>query len=589
MITTSTGASGRLAQAKLATALVGYCFARFPSLSAALFLSLLSTVAELAAIGSLFPLAELAAGRIIEADSQWGVIAGIVAGPPSVAVFLALFATLLLIRLVTAFLSNLVVAYVSRQLIAHFSSTAFAQFMEQLSFEEIQRRSIGYFMNLAGDEANRASQVVASFLRFVPVAALALMYFAALMYKSLWLGLVVAGFLSIAGLSLIGAFRKTHRLSGRQQQESRALNSYFMDSMNSLRTVRAYTAEAFVAGRYRKMIYGYARTCFLVDALNLLSRFGPGVVVVLAGWLLVLSAGETSRLIAHFPFIMVTLVLLLRFFPVVGQAVDTFMRMVADLRVGQDLTSLLSNVAHYAESRVETDETQIAQVSEIRFENVSFWYESGRAVLRDFSAIFEKGRSYVLVGASGVGKSTLVDLLVNFYRPSRGRILVNGLDAAHLSIQSLRQRILLVEQSPRILNDTVMSNVTLGRSFTEAEVRDACRGACIEDEIDRLPEGFATVLSYQGANLSGGQRQRLAIARALVRQPDVLLLDESTSALDETTRAAVIGNLLAWSRQRLLICITHDQGLARQFDVVLALQRLEAAADKGKAENEIST
>jgi ABC-type multidrug transport system fused ATPase/permease subunit len=553
--------------------LVRYVLTRVPLLYLCLFLALLSVAVELSAMASLFPLAEIAAGREISAASHWGRFTSFLGLPSGLEFFLILFLGLLLLRSATTLSSNALTSYFSRQLIARFSSGAFSAFMQGLTLEETHRNSIGYYIGLAGDEANRASEVMTALIRLVPTVVLGSLYFAAIIYVSTNAALGVIAFLVASLLVLRSAFVKSHALAARQQAESRALNSHFIDSLSSLRTVRGFTAEGFVVGRYAQMLRSYARTCFLADFVNMLARAAPAIVLLTLAEAWAVWGVDATHLAAQFPFVVVIVVLLMRFFPVVGQAIDIFIRMIGDIRVGQDVAGILRDAEQRHASQTHGRELEDARVVRIQFDQVSFHYRPAHPILRDFSADFIAGESYAIVGPSGVGKSTFVDLLLKFYEPTDGRILINAHDLSGLDPASVRQRILIVEQHARIFNETVFNNIAFGLSPSLEEVRGACRIACVEDDIDQLPEGFSTMLNYQGSNLSGGQRQRLALARALLRSPDVLVLDEATNALDHGTRSRVIANVCAEYRSRLLICVTHDREIAARFDHTLEIQR----------------
>jgi len=555
--------------------LVSYAVRTFPSLTVCVVLSLASVGTELAAMTSLVPLTELAVGRQISSASTWALVPRWLGQTPDLHFYVMLFLVLILLRLLTSFATSLLVSHLSRQMIAHFSSEAFESFVNHLAFEEIQHRSVGYFINLAGDEANRASQVIGALLRLVPVTALGMLYFSALVYASPWVAVGVTGFSVLSLISLGQTFRTVHRLGAQQQQESRDLNSHFLDSLNSLRTVRSYTAEAVVTREYRRMIYRYVRTCFQVDALSLLSSFVPALMLILAGGAAVLWVIDASVVATHVSVIMVAVVLLLRFFPVAGQAIDIFLRLVADLRAGDDLRRVLRDVSsRRVIEPVQGDVPMTEPVRRLRFDNVSFGYSGRDLVLRGLTVSFQAGRHYAVLGRSGIGKSTFVDLLLKFYTLHHGRITVNDVELSRVNTQWLRDRIRVVEQHARLFNDTIFNNVAFGAVVPMDAVREACRIACIEPDIDRLPDGFNTRVTYQGSNLSGGQRQRLAIARALVRNPDVLILDESVNALDVATRRQVLTSIREAYSHRIVICITHDPAVSKQFDQVLEFAQL---------------
>jgi ABC-type bacteriocin/lantibiotic exporter with double-glycine peptidase domain len=180
--------------------------------------------------------------------------------------------------------------------------------------------------------------------------------------------------------------------------------------------------------------------------------------------------------------------------------------------------------------------------------------------------VLRSGYSYALVGASGIGKSTFVDLLVRLTKPSRGTILFRGNDLESLSIYELRQKVFVIPQEVEMIHDTVKENLLLGlseekrRQITENELFHVCKQVGLHDEIQRLAEQYETVIGERGKLFSGGQKQRLAIARGLLRDPEVLVLDEATSGLDLQAEREIFTRLDEWCKQRpnrLLIIISH--------------------------------
>jgi ABC-type multidrug transport system fused ATPase/permease subunit len=213
---------------------------------------------------------------------------------------------------------------------------------------------------------------------------------------------------------------------------------------------------------------------------------------------------------------------------------------------------------------------------------VYFEHVDGKPVLQDFSAIIRRGRSYAIVGASGSGKSTFLDLLLGFYVPAKGSILINGVLLCQIDPSVLRSKAVLVAQDTAVFNDTVANNLRLGFDASRGDLDRACRIACIDEFIADLPNGYDALLNYRGSNFSGGQKQRIGIARAVLRHPDVLLLDESTSALDGATREQVVGNLLKEYKDRILVFVTHDSFVMSRVDEVIDLspQQNETVASR---------
>jgi ABC-type multidrug transport system fused ATPase/permease subunit len=436
----------------------------------------------------------------------------------------------------------------------------------------VQKETIGHYITLAGDEANRASQIVASFTRLVPIGALVCLYGAALFVHSAQLGTAILLFFLVTLLSLWGGFRKSLELGRRQQQESRTLNTHFIESLSGLRTVRGYNGEDFVSDKYDRMISGYAWTSFAVDLVNLLGRMIPAallVLLLLAGILLFLDERTFSQ---HVAFAFVSAAMVMRLLPVVGQGLDAMLRLTADLKAASNVSEVLEVVRSAGSKPSGARLAMLKSIVRIDFEKVRFSYgDAAPDVLRDFSATFEAGHSYAIAGPSGSGKSTLVDLLLGFFAPRSGRIRVNGIDVSEIPMESLRHRIALVEQSTRVFHASILQNVVLGRNLPQADAERSLADAEMEDFVARLNDGADTVLAFQGSNLSGGQRQRLGIARGLAGAPDVIILDESTAGLDADTRDRVVRKLRQLFRERILILLTHDEDLLSQVDVVVSI------------------
>jgi len=200
---------------------------------------------------------------------------------------------------------------------------------------------------------------------------------------------------------------------------------------------------------------------------------------------------------------------------------------------------------------------------DIEFDRVSFTY-GGDAVLNELSFRVQAGSICAILGPSGAGKSTLADLLIRFYDPNAGAIRIDGRDLRDLPLAEVRHLIMLVDQSPYLFQASVRENIAYARpDATDAEITEAANAACIHERILALPKGYDTVIAERGQTLSAGERQRIALARALLANPKILVLDEPTSALDEANERAIAETLVRVAEGRTAILITHRASLAR--------------------------
>ncbi len=207
---------------------------------------------------------------------------------------------------------------------------------------------------------------------------------------------------------------------------------------------------------------------------------------------------------------------------------------------------------------------------EVEFRNVGFSYNGKETVLADVSFSVRAGEHAAIVGPSGVGKTTLVSLLLQFYRPQKGEILVDGRPSIEYELRSLRRRIGYVPQSPTLLKGTIADNLRYGDpEASDSELEKAARAAGIHDFISSLPEGYQALVGERGVNFSEGQKQRLAIARALVKDPDIVILDEPTAALDSQTEASIFATLPEMVRGKTLFIVAHRLSTIRQSDRIL--------------------
>jgi ATP-binding cassette subfamily B protein/subfamily B ATP-binding cassette protein MsbA len=214
-----------------------------------------------------------------------------------------------------------------------------------------------------------------------------------------------------------------------------------------------------------------------------------------------------------------------------------------------------------------------AVVREIRFENVEFEYRPGRPVVRDFNVTVSGGSVVALVGRSGAGKTTVTDLVARFHDPTKGRILLNGTDIRDFRLGSYRDLLAIVQQDVFLFDGSVRDNIAYGRhDAADAEIEDAAQRANAHEFIVRLPEKYETFIGERGVKLSGGQQQRLAIARAVLKAPQILILDEATSNLDTESEQLIQASMAALLAGRTTFVIAHRLSTVRRADLILLME-----------------
>ncbi len=267
-------------------------------------------------------------------------------------------------------------------------------------------------------------------------------------------------------------------------------------------------------------------------------------------------------------------------FPVFS-SLFSFSRMATGLASAQRILTVITTPTDVDQN--EQGHTATVQ-GEIVFEHVDFGYAADKQVIHDASFTIHPGQTIAIVGQTGSGKTTITKLINRTYEADRGRILIDGVDARDWNLAALRSQISIIEQEIFLFSRSITENIRFGRpDATQAEVEDAARKAQAHDFVMRLPDGYDTVIGQRGVTLSGGQRQRLAIARAFVTNPRILILDDSTSAIDSATEDRIQKAIWAAAKGRTTILITHRLSQIRWADHIIVLRRGRIVA-QGKHE-----
>jgi len=390
-----------------------------------------------------------------------------------------------------------------------------------------------------------------------------------------FVALVIAPLLTLALQPVLRKLRKGHR---RLRGDYGEITSVLQEAVSGVRLVKSFRGESYEDKRFMEASHRYSsgmvritRIASLSQPMTELIGVSVAMMILWIGAREVLLGGPGAMDSATLNTFMIMVMRLLPPLKQLSQAPTTAQQSFASAE------RLFEVLDQPTEMQLDRGTRQVDGLREaIAFEAVSFAYDD-EPVLRDVSFVAKRGEVVALVGASGAGKSTLVDLIPRFYEPSSGVIRLDGVDTREIGLASLRGLTGIVSQDTVLFNDTVRSNIAYGATdrFTDGQIEAAARAANAHGFISELPDGYDTVLGERGTRLSGGQRQRLAIARALLTDPPILILDEATSALDTESERLVqeaIDRLLAG---RTVFVIAHRLSTVVHADQILVLERGE--------------
>jgi ATP-binding cassette subfamily B protein/subfamily B ATP-binding cassette protein MsbA len=344
------------------------------------------------------------------------------------------------------------------------------------------------------------------------------------------------------------------------------------EAFSGIRVVRAFGREMrecldYIRGRHtvlRKELFAHRRELVLWTSWGLLIAGVNVIIVWYGGYLNAVGRASIGDIMA---FQWYTFLLL----NPVWNIVNSFSELQRSLAAMERVFEVLAMEGDKPDRPDAVDAPRV--VNEIRFENVEFEYREGRPVVRDFNVVVPGGSVVALVGRSGAGKTTVTDLVARFHDPTRGRILVNGADIRDFRLKTFRDLLAIVQQDVFLFDGSVRDNIAYGRSHAaDAEIEDAARRANAHEFIEKLPERYETFVGERGVKLSGGQQQRLAIARAILASPQILILDEATSNLDTESEQLIQASMATLLAGRTTFVIAHRLSTIRRADLILLME-----------------
>lgn len=388
---------------------------------------------------------------------------------------------------------------------------------------------------------------------------------------------VIAVIIVVLYVIIVLTFNKWYeKLNRKQMEDNSQLTSYMVESLNGIQMVKAYNVERKVKleteikfVKLLKSIFKLSWVSNMQSSLKIFVELVGGVIILWVGGVSVINGEMTIGALITFNSLLVYFL----------DPVKNLINLQPQMQTAVVAADRLGEILDLEAEKTEKESRKMAPLTlagDIQIRNLDFRYGTRRQVLSDINLTIKKGEKVAFVGESGSGKTTLSKLLLHLYSPEKGEILINGNNIEDIRLECLRERIAYIPQETFLFSGSIYDNLVLGMDDVDMDnVVEAAKLAQAHDFINELPLRYETRLEENGANLSGGQRQRLAIARAMLKKPDILILDEATSNLDSITERALDKTINEFSKEMTTIFIAHRLSTIKDCDRIFVM-------DKGK-------
>ncbi len=478
----------------------------------------------------------------------------------------------LVIRSIFEFLQSYIMSDVGQKVIRDVRNQIYDK-LQSLSLDYFTQKRSGELISRITNDVKLIENAVSYALTDLVYQSFQVICFALVTFLINWrMALISIVVLPLVMVPMIAVGKILRKLSKRSQEKMADINSLLVETFIGVRIVRAFCAEARELERFKKQNHEYYRIAMKSIKRMLVLGIVTELIGVAMALFIIYYSGrqvmEGNLSFGAFALFMAALLSLIRPFRKLSQVNSIMEQAVAASSRIYEVMDTSSSIQEKSQAQ------QLAGFKKnIAFEDVWFSY-ADQDILKGINLQVQKGQMLAIVGPSGVGKTTLVDLIPRFYDPKRGRILIDGIDIRELTLKSLRQQIGIVTQETILFNDTIRANILYGKPDASwQEIEEAAKQAYAHDFIEYLPLGYDTIIGDRGMKLSGGERQRIAIARALLKNPPILILDEATSQLDTESERIVQEALNRLIYGRTVFVIAHRLSTVKGAHLIVVLDR----------------
>ncbi len=477
-----------------------------------------------------------------------------------------------LISVVISMFHSVVTSVVAAKLSYDLKKTIFTA-IERLSISFYTSRQTGGLMAQVTNDANTIYWFFCDGVPYFLVNIVQIVVVLAIMLWNNWLLTLLALItVPLVFFSIKALFAKMEKLHAKRWAKSRGMNAILSDVLSGMRVVKAFSKEKDEIKRFRKSSVSVAEAeqntsifaTLAFPGVNLLFSISNLIVLGAGGWM-VIQGDMTYGL----------LLLFISYMNMIYAPMYSFVDMVSWFTDSLNAMSRLIEVMDAEPDVVEAKEPKsLGNIrGEVEFRHVDFSYDKNRKIIDDVSFTVEAGQALGIVGHTGAGKSTLANLLIRLYDVTAGEILIDGINVKDISFAELRKHIAIVSQETYLFMGTILDNIRYARpDATYEEVIEAAKIAGAHDFIIKLPDGYATMIGFGYKDLSGGERQRLSIARSILRDPKILILDEATAAMDTETERKIQTAIERLSKGRTTITIAHRLSTLRDADKLIVIE-----------------
>lgn len=485
----------------------------------------------------------------------------------------------ILVILAVLFVASSLFSYIQSRLSAKLSQTTVKTMRGDL-FRRIEKLSIGYTDNhphgdimsrMTNDIENISNTISQSVTSLISSVITIIGAFCIMLYYSWEMTLISIVTIPLTLLATTFLTKRVRRYFAAQQKLLGELNAEVEESVMGYRTIIAFSREEKIKKEFRKTSSALKKTGIKAEIFG--GVMGPLMNIINnIGFLLIVTAGVAFAINGRFSVTTVFLFIQFskQFTRPLNEIANQYTSILNAVTGAERVFEIMEEPSEIDEGKIVLDSDKIT--GRLSFRHINFSYVPGEPVLKDFCLEVDKGQKIAIVGKTGSGKTTIINLLTRFYETDSGEILLDGTDIRDITKDSLRKNIAIVLQDTVLFSDSIGANIRYGRlDATDEEIREAAATANADSFIERMPESYDTQLAEAGGNISNGQRQLLSIARAVLADPKILILDEATSSVDTRTEMHIQEAMLHLMHGRTTLIIAHRLSTIRDADKIIVL------------------